>query len=81
MFGEHHTLINELPEYKDQIHNLKTTDAHFRKLFEEYHTIDKEVLRMEEGIETPSDAVMEEAKRKRLMLKDELFGMLQKESA
>jgi len=76
MFGEKHDLIHELPEHKDRIHELKLSSAHFRKLFDEYHEIDHEVLRMEEGIETPSDAVLEETKKKRLYLKDQLYHMI-----
>ncbi|MDC0345044.1 DUF465 domain-containing protein [Alphaproteobacteria bacterium] len=78
MFGDHHTLVNELPDYKDAIHALKTTNAHFRKLFDAYHDADKKVLRMEEGIETVSDIVLEDGKKQRLSLKDELFAMLKK---
>ena len=77
MFGEKHELINELPEFKERILELRAADAHFRKLYDEYHALDDEVLRMEEGIETPSDEVLEELKKKRLYLKDQLFNMLQ----
>ncbi len=77
MFGEHHDLLHELPEYKDKIHELKTSNAHFAKLFDEYHEVDHEVRRIEQGVETPSDDYAEEVKKKRLALKDELFQMLQ----
>ncbi len=77
MFGEHHDLLHELPEYKDKIHELKTNNAHFAKLFDEYHEVDHEVRRIEQGVETPSDDYAEEVKKKRLALKDELFQMLQ----
>jgi uncharacterized protein YdcH (DUF465 family) len=77
MFGEHHDLLHELPEYKDKIHELKTSNAHFAKLFDQYHEVDHEVRRIEQGVETPSDDYAEEVKKKRLALKDELFQMLQ----
>jgi len=77
MFGEHHDLIHELPEYKDKIHEMKTSNAHFAKLFDEYHEVDHEVRRIEQGVETPSDDYLEEVKKKRLALKDELYQMLQ----
>lgn len=76
MFGEKHDLIHELPEHKERIHELKISNEHFSKLFEEYHEVDHQILRMEEGIETPSDEVLEELKKKRLYLKDQLFGMI-----
>ena len=76
MFGEKHDLIHELPEHKERIHQLKLSDEHFAKVFDEYHELDHQILRMEEGIETPSDDVLEELKKKRLYLKDQLFSMI-----
>lgn len=74
---EKHDLIHELPEYKDRIHELKMSNRHFAKIFNEYHEIDHEIHRIEEGVETPSDEYVEELKKKRLNMKDELFAMLQ----
>ncbi|TJY64978.1 DUF465 domain-containing protein [Sinimarinibacterium sp. CAU 1509] len=73
---EKHDLVHEFPELRDKIHELKTTNAHFARLFEEYHDADREVRRMEEEIETPSDDVVEQAKMKRVHLKDQLYAML-----
>lgn len=76
MFGEHHDLVHELPEYRDQIHEMKVNNAHFSKLFDEYHEVDHEIRRIEQEIETPSDEYTEGLKKKRLHLKDELLEML-----
>ncbi|MDO6444071.1 MULTISPECIES: YdcH family protein [unclassified Marinobacter] len=73
---EKHDLLRELPESKDAIHKLKTTDQHFAKLFETYHDTDHEIHRIEQGVETTSDEYLEEQKKKRLSLKDELYGMI-----
>ncbi len=80
MFGEHHDLIHELPEYREQIHQLKISNNHFARLFDEYHDVDHEIRRIEQEIETPSDVYAEDLKKKRLHLKDELYAMLQKAS-
>lgn len=72
----HHPLLSEFPEHLDTIHQLKLDNAHFRRLMEEYEAVDKEVYRMEEGIETPEDLVLTETKKKRLDLKDQLAAML-----
>ncbi len=77
----HHPLIQELPEHRDAIHNLKMNNAHFRRLFDEYHEVDKAVVRIEEEIETATDAETEALKIKRLRLKDELYHMLMAEAA
>lgn len=76
MQHEHHDLIREFPEYREQIHNLKMTNEHFRELFDEYHKLDREVYRVENNIELRSDTALEELKKRRLALKDGLFQML-----
>lgn len=76
MLGEKHDLAHEFPEFKDKIHELKTSNAHFAKLFDEYHGLEHEVRRIEEGVENTSDEYLEEQKKKRLHLKDQLFDML-----
>lgn len=73
---EKHDLIHELPEMRDQIHELKTSNAHFARLFDEYHEVDHEVHRIESGVENTSDEYLEERKKIRLSLKDELYQML-----
>lgn len=76
MLGEHHDLAHEFPEFKEQIHALKLSDRHFARRFEEYETIDKEIYRIEEQIETTSDEYLEGLKLRRIELKDELYAML-----
>ena len=76
MSVEKHDLIHELPEYKDRIHDLKMTNRHFANQFEKYHETDHAVIRIEDGIENTSDEYLEELKKKRLALKDELFAMI-----
>jgi uncharacterized protein len=76
MHVEHHPLIAEFPEYRDAIHDRKQSDAHFAKLFAEYETIDKAVVRAENGIEHLGDLALEELKKQRLALKDTLYNTL-----
>lgn len=73
---ENHSLANELPEHKDSIHQLKTTNMHFLKLFNEYHDVDKDVHRIESGVENTSDQYLETLKLQRLHLKDEMLAMI-----
>jgi len=78
MLEHHHDLSREFPEFKERIHELKQTDRHFSRLYDEYQDIDKEIFRIEEEIETPSDQYTEELKKNRLRLKDELYTILSK---
>jgi uncharacterized protein YdcH (DUF465 family) len=76
MTVEHHDLQHDFPEFHDRIHALKTSNTRFARVFDEYHEVDREVRRIEQEIETPSDAYTEELKMRRVKLKDELYGML-----
>lgn len=73
-----HELAAEFPELKDRIHELKTSDNHFSKLFDDYHVVNREVHRAESAGLNVSDEHYEELKKQRMLLKDELYGMLTK---
>ena len=73
---DNHTLVNEFPQLKDKIHALKTSDHHFARRFDEYNDLDREVRRLEGEGSPKADESMEELKKKRLALKDELYRML-----
>ena len=71
---EKHDLIHEMPEAKEAIHQLKTSNNHFAKLFDEYHEVDHAVHRFETGAESCADEHLENLKKQRL--KDQLAGMI-----
>ncbi len=72
-----HELHEEFPEYEDQIHALKVSNRHFSVLAERYHETNRAIHRMEAEVEPVSDETLEDMKKQRLALKDEIFGMLQ----
>jgi uncharacterized protein len=80
MTVEHHNLSNEFPEYKDKIHELKMTNLHFQKLLKEHHELDKAIRQSETETIALCDENIEDFKKKRLTLKDELYSMLTKEN-
>ncbi len=75
---EHHDLIHEFPELRERIHELKTSNNHFRKLFDEYHELTTNIENMEKEGKPVSTQIEEEAKMRRVHLKDELYNMLTK---
>lgn len=79
MSDNQHDLANEFPQYKDKIHSLKTENAHFRKLFDEYHELNKRIGRLEQRIELATQQEEEQVRKSRLVVKDELYKMLAKE--
>ena len=75
---EHHPLIKEFPEHRERLHTLKVQDHHFARLCNEYEELDKEIVRIEDGLEAKPNTTLEIMKKKRLGLKDELYGLLRK---
>lgn len=73
---EKHNLIEEFPEYREKIHNLKVGDHHFRKLFNEYDDVNTEIHRIETGAEVTTDDVLNDLRMKRVHLKDQIFTLL-----
>jgi uncharacterized protein YdcH (DUF465 family) len=73
---KHHDILHEFPQHKEKIHNLKISNHHFRKLFDEYHEIDHQVHRIESGAEVSTDETLNDLRMKRVHLKDQIFSFL-----
>lgn len=71
------------PEYRELITQLKSSDAHFSRLFDEHNDLDQQIINLEKD---PVAAVsreqeIEELKKQKLHLKDELFKILEAKKA
>ncbi|GGC94498.1 GTP-binding protein [Flavobacterium lutivivi] len=73
---EKHNLINEFPEFREKIHDLKMQNAHFKKLFEEYEVLENEIYKINTEQINVSDEHAHDLKAKMLHLKDELFSLI-----
>lgn len=71
-----HEILEEFPELKDKIHDMKLSNGHFSRLYEDYHRINREVHRIEAAGLNTSDEEFEKLKHDRLRLKDEIYRML-----
>lgn len=71
-----HDLLHEFPEHEDRIRELKVSDSHFRRLFDEYHEVDHEVHRIETGAVNTSDEHLDKKRTHRVYLKDELYRII-----
>ena len=71
-----HELAEEFPEHVEKMHEMKQSDAHFAKLFDAYHDVNRAVHRAETNVEPTDDFNMESMRKERLKLKDEIYGML-----
>ncbi|WP_406645468.1 DUF465 domain-containing protein [Aliisedimentitalea scapharcae] len=73
-----HELAEEFPDKVDAISALKQSDAHFAKLSEEYHEINRAVHRAETNVEPIEELAEVDLRKKRAALKDEIWGILSK---
>lgn len=71
-----HELAEEFPEDVEKLHELKLNDAHFAKLADDYHAINREIHRIEAGVEAAADERAEDLKKQRLKLKDEISAVI-----
>jgi hypothetical protein len=70
----HHPLLIELAEHRDLVLRLKDHREDFRHRFDEYHVIDRRICRVERGFEKAPIEEIEQLKKRRLWLKDQIFS-------
>jgi len=71
-----HELHEEFPEHAERITTLKGQDAHFARLAEEYHEINRAIHRAETNVEPMEDLAEGDLRKKRAHLKDQIYRML-----
>ncbi len=65
-----------LSEYREEISELKQTNAHFAKIFEKHNELDQKAKDVDEGRLHLSDTELEQLKKEKLLLKDEALHMI-----
>jgi uncharacterized protein len=73
-----HDIAHEFPEHLEKMRVLKSTDAHFAKLFDEFDEDNHAIKKYELGGAVISEAGLEALKKKRLYLKDQIYQLLLK---
>ena len=71
-----HDLSEEFPAAVDRIHALRAQDAHFARLADEYHAVNRAVHRAETRIDALSDEAESALRQKRMHLKDQIARIL-----
>lgn len=67
-----HDLHSIFADAGDTLHDLKMNNGHFRSLSEQYQEATWEIEKIEDGIEPSSDQRLEDLKKKRLALLDDI---------
>ncbi len=71
-----HELHEEFPDKVEKMQELKQSNAHFSKLADEYHELNRAVHRAETNVEPMEELAEVELRKKRAFLKDQIWGML-----
>jgi uncharacterized protein len=71
-----HELSEQFPGQAETIRTLKESNAHFAKIAELYHEINRTIHRMETEVEPVADETLEAMKKRRLSLVDEISQFL-----
>lgn len=71
-----HELHEDFPEFAKSISVLKQVDAHFARLAEDYHALNRRIHRAETNVEPMDDLAMIELRKERGALKDTLYALL-----
>ena len=66
------------PEFRELITQLKTSDHHFSRLFDKHNELDQQIKNMESHVASGTQVEIENLKKEKLALKDELYVILKK---
>ncbi|MDR0747782.1 MAG: YdcH family protein [Helicobacteraceae bacterium] len=65
-----------LHEYRDEIAQLKQSNAHFAKIFERHNELDDRITAIDAGREHLDQLELEKLKKEKLHLKDEAYAII-----
>ena len=68
------------PEYRELITKLKGHDVHFTRLYDKHNDLDQRIKNKEAHIEPGSQLEIEQLKKEKLALKDQLYTLLKQAS-
>lgn len=71
-----HELAEDFPEHQDLISSLRQSDAHFAKMAQEYHEVNRAVHRAETNVEPISTQAEADLRKARATLKDQIWAQL-----
>jgi len=74
-----HDLYQEFPDLAGNIDRLQVSNPRFARLLEEHRAVDKEIVGAEKGATLLDAVALEELKRRRVRLKDELCQLLKED--
>ena len=71
-----HSLADEFPDHLNTLATLRATDAHFARLSDKYHEVNRALHRVETLVEPVSAETERVMRRNRMSLKDEIWQLM-----
>ncbi len=72
-----HDLDHEFPEFSGLMHDLRAHDPKLGNLFEQYDRVNSAIVDIEENDKPYQDIEIEQMKKQRLRIKDDIYRALQ----
>ena len=66
------------PEFRELITQIKGQDIHFTRLFDKHNEMDQLIKNMESRLVAATSQEIEEMKKQKLLLKDQLYAHLRR---
>ncbi|WP_136634608.1 YdcH family protein [Pseudooceanicola onchidii] len=73
-----HELHEEFPRHAEVISSLRQVNAHFARMTEEYHLLNRRIHRAETNVEPLADLAMVHMRKQRAALKDNIYSVLRR---
>jgi len=80
MLGEMHDILHEFKDLEGTINALRESNLDFAALMKQHDTLDSEIRNLEEHDQPTSDVHMEELKKQRALLKDQVYQILRSQN-
>lgn len=80
MHVEHHPLVKDFPEKRELLQQMRQQDPNFARKAETYEALDKQICRVEDGVEMLDDNALVALKQERVALKDAIARDLKRAS-
>ena len=69
------------PEHRELISQLRQSDTHFRRLFDQHNELDHKIKNLESGNDPGADFEVDKLKKEKLKLKDSIYAVIKKSKA
>lgn len=80
MHIQHHPLLEDFPELRNELHDLRQADPDFARMAAGYESLGQGICRVEDGSEVMADEALAVLKQRRVDLKDEVARRLKRAS-